>query len=292
MRTPLIAMMLSIVGGAVCAQSVSGGIKGLESCFQLARAADLICSNPANGAVERLDCLEKARAAQLECLEHVPPASSARTALPETPTAVAPRAPAKAIQPEAPTGTVSPEPPATESPDAPAGPISPKIPAKAADTPSKQPDTNWIVSETTSPVDYAPLITAVMRVPSNVKDAPTNLVVRCRAGHTELLVRTEGTWRASRPGEIQVGYQINDQPSVKLEWTASADGTAASYKDDAVDLLRSLPEGARMKISVLDKSGPSHEATFQLAGFDAVRERIAAACKWAPTASKMSSGKR
>ena len=246
MRIPLIAMMLSMVGGAVCAQSVSGGIKGLESCFQLARAADLICSNPANSAIERLDCLEKARAAQLECLEHVPSANSARTALPETPTAVAPQAPAKAIQPELPTGTVAPDLPATtKSPEA-APSASPKIPAKAAETPSKQPDTNWIVSETSSPVDYTPLITAVMRAPSNVKDAPIALVVRCRAGHTELLVRTEGSWRASRPGEIQVGYQINDQPLVKLEWAASADGTAASYKDDAVDLLRSLPEGARL----------------------------------------------
>jgi hypothetical protein len=293
MRTPLIAMMLSIAGGAVSAQSVSGGIKGLESCFQLARAADLICSNPANSAVERLDCLEKARAAQLECLEHVPPASSARTAPPEMPTAVAPEAPPKAIRPESPTGTVSPDlPAATESPEAPAGPISPKMPAKAADAPSKQPDTNWIVSETTSPVDYAPLITAVMRVPSNVKDAPTTLAVRCRGGRTELLVRTEGTWRASRPGAIQVSYQINDQPFVKLDWIASADGTTASYKDDVVDLLRSLPEGARLKITVLDRSSLSHEATFQLAGLDAVRERIAAACKWAPIANKLSSGKR
>jgi hypothetical protein len=295
MRRPLIALMLTMVGGAVCAQSVSGGIKGLESCFQLARAADLICSNPANSAVERLDCLEKARAAQLECLEHVPPTSSARTARtapPETPSAVAPQAPAKAVPPELPTGTVSPDlPAAATSPEAPL-PTSPKIPAKAAETPSRQPDTNWIVSETTSPVDYAPLITAVMRVPSNVKDAPTALVVRCRAGRTELLVRTEGNWRASRPGEIQVGYQINDQPLVKLEWMASSDGMTASYKDDAVDLLRSLPEGARLKITVLDRSGPSHEATFQLAGFDAVRDRIAAACKWAPAASKMSSGKR
>jgi hypothetical protein len=56
--------------------------------------------------------------------------------------------------------------------------------------------------------------------------------------------------------------------------------------------LRSLPEGARLKITVLDRSSLSHEATFQLAGLDAVRERIAAACKWAPTANKLSSGKR
>jgi len=36
------------------------------------------------------------------------------------------------------------------------------------------------------------------------------------------------------------------------------------YKDDAVGLLQSLPDGARLKISVIDGPGPSHEATFQL----------------------------
>jgi hypothetical protein len=286
MRRPLIAMVLSIAGGAVCAQPANEGTKSLESCFQLARAADAVCSNPANGAVERLDCLEKARQAQLECLEQVSPSMSARTASPEKPAAVSPEAPPKTIPRELPTGALSPD-SATESPDAPAGP---KVPAGAADTPSKQPDTNWIVSETTSPVDYSPLITAVMRVPSDVKDAPTTLTVRCRGGHTELLVHTEGTWHPSRRGELQVSYQINDQPLVKLEWSASADGKSASYKDDAVDFLRSLPEGALLKITVLDGSGPGPGATFQLGGFDAVREKIAAACKWAP--NKLSSGKR
>jgi len=35
-----------------------------------------------------------------------------------------------------------------------------------------------------------------------------------------------------------------------------------------------------------------HEATFQLAGLDAVRKRIAVPCKWATAADKISSGKR
>ena len=35
------------------------------------------------------------------------------------------------------------------------------------------------------------------------------------------------------------------------QWTVSADGKTASYKDDAVELLRSLPEGARLKIGAM-----------------------------------------
>ena len=153
-------------------------------------------------------------------------------------------------------------------------------------------DTAWVVSETTSPVDYSPLITAVIHSTSSVKDAPNTLAVRCRGLRTELLLRTEGAWRASRASEVQVDYQINDQPFVKLQWTVSADGTTASYKDDAVELLRSLPEGGRLKISVFDGRIPGQEATFQLTGLYSIRKKIGLACKWPPTADKISSGRR
>jgi hypothetical protein len=153
-------------------------------------------------------------------------------------------------------------------------------------------DKAWVVSETTSPVDYSPLMTAVIHSTSSVKDAPNTLAVRCRGLRTELLLRTEGAWRASRASEVQVDYQINDQPSVRLQWTVSADGKTASYKDDAVGFLRSLPEGARLKISVFDRQGLGQEATFQLTGLDSVRKKIGLACKWPSTADKMSSGKR
>jgi hypothetical protein len=171
---------------------------------------------------------------------------------------------------------------------APAPPNEP--PASAQNQPS---DAAWVVSETTSPVDYSPLITAVIHSTSSVKDAPNTLAVRCRGSRTELLLRTEGAWRASRASEVQVDHQINDQPFVRLGWAVSADGKTASYKDDAVELLRSLPEGARLKISVfVRQEGPGQEATFQLTGLDGVRKKIGLACKWPPTADKMSLGKR
>ena len=171
---------------------------------------------------------------------------------------------------------------------APASPNEPPA-GSAQNQPS---DTAWLVSETTSPVDYSPLITAAIQSTSSVKDAPDTLAVRCRGLRTELLLRTEGVWRVSRASEVQVDYQINDQPFVRRQWTVSADGKTASYKDDAVELLRSLPEGARLKISVFNGRGPVQEATFQLTGLDSVRKKIGLVCKWPPTADKMSSGSR
>jgi hypothetical protein len=276
MRAALIGMVLSGVGGAVSAQPANEGAKALEACFQSARAADAICSDPKHGATDRLDCLQKARMSQLECLEHISRGTAAGSAPPEK------RA-----------GTGSTElPTATVAPDKSKAAVAPEPPARSATVSSSPTDTNWVVSQTTSPIDYAPLITAAIRLPFSVKHAPTTLAMRCRGGRTEFLVRTEGTWRASGAREVQVDYQINDQPLVRLPWTVSADGRTAIYKDDPVALLQSLPEGARLKINVLDEPGASHEATFQLAGLDAVREKIAAACKWTPPANKMPSEKR
>jgi hypothetical protein len=105
---------------------------------------------------------------------------------------------------------------------------------------------------------------------------------------TELLVRTDGTWATTRGSE----YQVNDQPAVGLQWILSSDGKTASYKDDPVGFLQSLPDGARLKINVADRTGSSHEATFRIDGWDVVRNRIGAACKWARPTDKTSSGKR
>jgi hypothetical protein len=319
MRAPLIAIVLCGVGRAVCAQPADEGSKMLDTCFELARTADAICSDPKNGGAERLDCRQKASMAQLECLERVFPGRSAGSAPPEMPArAVSPEMPAVTAAPEVPAGSASPERPigtvakseptssqkalagtapaetpvATVSPEMMTGTASPGVPARHVDIPAMPQDTHWIVSETTSPVDYSPLITAVIRSTTSLQDAPNTLVIRCLGPRTEVLLRTQGTWRASRSNTVQVDYQVNDQPLARLQWITSADGKTASYGNDAVGLLQSLPDGARLKINVLDRTGAGHEATFQLAGLDAVRKRIAGPCKWATAADKISSGKR
>jgi hypothetical protein len=72
MRAPLIAIVLSSVGGAVCAQPMSEVVKELESCFQSTRAAHAICSDSKNSEAERLDCLQKVRTYHLRYRSKVP----------------------------------------------------------------------------------------------------------------------------------------------------------------------------------------------------------------------------
>jgi hypothetical protein len=185
--------------------------------------------------------------------------------------------------------------PETKPPELPAPPqatIRSDLSPKPAEHPTRPTATDWVVSETTSPIDYSPLVIAVIHSTSQAKDAANTLIMRCRGQRTELLVRTDGQWATTRGSELHGEYQINDQPMVALQWILSSDGKTATYKDDPVGLLQSLPDGARFKINIPDRSSSSHEATFRLDGWDAVRKKIGAACKWRPTADNASLGKR
>jgi len=321
--TGTVAPELPTAAGPVGARSANESMTGLESCFKAARIADAICSKLPDDPALRRDCFQKTNSAHLECLEHVlsetpagpatpktrseatrsePPASAAlpegssvRVSPPgqtgtletpaEVPSAEKSNSPRKAI-----VGTNPREPPS--STEAPTGAIRPGIFPKTADVPARPTGTNWLISETTSPIDYSPLVTGLMHATSKVKAAPSALVVRCVGERTELLVRTDGTWTATRGHELRVDYQVNDQPAVGLQWILSSDGKTATYKDDPVSFLQSLPDAARLKINVADRASSSHEATFQTDGLDVVRNKIATACKWARTTDKTSSGRR
>ena len=321
MWTRLASLALCLAGGTALAQSANESVSGLESCFQGARLADAVCSKLPDEPAQRVDCFVKARAAQLECLERVlseasrpaVPGSSAEMARPARPVDSAPpdasseraasKAPDRTEQPQVPVGRTpadeaarrsdaSPQSATANVPpsaaEAPTGTVRSDLSEKKSDRPA--PGTEWILSETTSPLDYSPLITAVIRSTSDVKDGPNTFAVRCRAQRTELSIRTDGAWAAPRGHELLVEYQINDQPLVRQPWILSTDGKAVSYKNDPVELLRSIPDGARLKIAVTEIV--RREATFELTGLSGVRQKVGTACKWPPVTTKTSSEKR
>jgi hypothetical protein len=318
----LIGSVFILAGGIVSARSANESFAGMELCFQAARVADAICSKLPDDPALRLDCAQKTRIAQLECLEHVlsetpagPPAlkSPSDATRSEVPAPALLEGSSELVSPPAQTGTLEmpagiPSAEKSKSPptdidrtnplepplstDVPTGAVGPDISPNTDDVPKRPTGTNWVISETTSPVDYSPLMTALIRSASQVKDAPSALAVRCRGHHTEFLVRTDGTWATTRGSELRVDYQVNDQPAVGLQWILASDGKTATYKDDPVGFLRSLPDGARLKINVADRTSSFHEATFQIDGWNIVRKKIGTACKWARTTDNTSFGKR
>jgi len=158
--------------------------------------------------------------------------------------------------------------------------LSQELSGASAPAPAQPSGANWVISETTSPVDYSPQITAAISSASAVKDAPSSFAIRCRGARIELLVSTIGSWRPSNNGEFKVAYRIDDQPAVEEQWAAFAGGRGAIFTGDVTRFLRTLREGGRLSIRVYDWQGPAHEATFQISGLDFVRQKLAAVCKW------------
>jgi hypothetical protein len=72
---------------------------------------------------------------------------------------------------------------------------------------------NWIVSETTSPVDYTPVVAASTFSRGGSDGSSMQLSIHCRAGRTELVVAGP----AVRSGEdYAISYRINDDRPVQL----------------------------------------------------------------------------
>jgi hypothetical protein len=140
----------------------------------------------------------------------------------------------------------------------------------------------WIISETTSPVDYRSQIAALTTARAASQDAPSSLAIYCRAHRTELIVSTTGSWKQVPDGDVRVMHRINEEPSVEQRWRATEAGKSLAFPGDVVRFLRSMPDGGRIMIKVYAGKGPPSETTFQLAGLDSVRRKIATACNWPP----------
>ena len=139
---------------------------------------------------------------------------------------------------------------------------------------------NWIVSETTSPVDYEPQISAVTMARAYSQDAPSSLAIRCRARRTELLVSMAKSWKRAAVGEVKVAYRINERPFVEQRWRYTEAGGGLAFQGDVVRLMRSMPDSGRILVRVYAGETHPYESTFELIGLDPVRRKIAAACGW------------
>jgi hypothetical protein len=163
----------------------------------------------------------------------------------------------------------------------------------SATTRAKAEETEWTVSETTSPVDYSPVIGATIWPRQQVNSGLSGLTISCHAKRIALSLRLMGDLDVPRWGEIWIDSQVDDQRRVKQRWTwDEQQGIFLFYAGDPVALLQSIPDGARLRLGVGDNKGARHMATYQLFGLDAVRKKVASACAWLPPVAQASSEKR
>jgi len=137
---------------------------------------------------------------------------------------------------------------------------------------------NWIISETTSPVNYTPIVTATAFSRGGSDDSLTKLAIYCRGGRTELVVSGLAVSRGG--ADYTISYRVNDGQPVQLPAGSPSLGTGAAFTGDIVRLLQSLPEEGHIAVRITARSGVAQEGRFSLGGLKTAREKLAAACKW------------
>jgi hypothetical protein len=304
----LIGATLLIFDAAAFAQSVNQ-TDGLDACFRQSRVADKICEQQTDAGL-RWECFKKTRDAELECLTHIPPGQPIASNPPPQNVPPSPSAAASSTSSDNPpenTGSI--EQPQRRDLDSTnsssnanaAAPGAPQITATGgeatlhaqpdAQTPKKAsapPANRWIVSETTSPIDYSPLVSAVLEPIQHGDNGPINLAIHCRKKRIELMLQFSGNsaWR----NQPQIYFQNGNQSPVQLDLSWSADGKMATVKNDPVSLLQPVPDGSTLKIWASGRA--PQDTTFQLVGLDGIKSKVGAACNWAPQQAQTSAKRR
>jgi hypothetical protein len=139
-------------------------------------------------------------------------------------------------------------------------------------------DGGWVVSETTSPVDYSPIATATTASRKGAGTAQMQLAIRCRTGRTEFALT--GPAISGRGENYFISYRVNGGQSVQLAGATAAFGDGVAFKGDVVTLLQQLPADGEFAVRLLTLAGNELDATFSLNGLDGLRTRIGSTCKW------------
>ena len=139
----------------------------------------------------------------------------------------------------------------------------------------------WIVSETTSPLDYTPITTATASYRSSPDGTAMLLSIQCRSGRTDLVI--DGAPAARRGQDYVVSYTVNNGQPVAVATGAPPSGTGIAIKTDVGPLLAALPDRGEITFLVAARQGPAWEGRYALAGLKTIRDRLAGPCKW-PTA--------
>jgi hypothetical protein len=137
---------------------------------------------------------------------------------------------------------------------------------------------NWTISETTSPVDYTPIVVAIAPSSAGAENSGMQLLIYCRGGRTELVVG--GPAISGRGEDYAISYRINGDRPVQTAAGAPSFGTGAAFKGDIVRLLQSLPEEGDIAVHLSPRTGAARDGHFSLGGLKTVRDKLAAACKW------------
>jgi hypothetical protein len=158
----------------------------------------------------------------------------------------------------------------------------PPAPPAAAIRPEVSPGgDNWIFSETTSPIDYSPIIIASALSADGPDGAALRLSIQCRGGRTDMVI--DGP-TFSRPGEEYGVYYAADGIKPTLVTAGRpASGTGVTIKVDVPRMLSLLPDRGDVVFHLTPRHGTAKEGRYPLAALKTVLKRLATPCNWPST---------
>lgn len=137
---------------------------------------------------------------------------------------------------------------------------------------------NWVVSETTSPLDYSPVVIATATARGAADGSGMKLSIACRGGTTSLVL--SGTGALPAGDAYAVSYSVDGGAPTKLAAAATPAGTGMALGGDVVRLLVSLPAHGEIAFRIAGRQGVTLEGRYSLAGLKTTRERLAVSCRW------------
>jgi hypothetical protein len=151
-------------------------------------------------------------------------------------------------------------------------------------TPQAPREDRWIISQTSSPLDYSPIASATISSREVEGGGAMQLSIRCRGGRTEIEVA--GPAITGRGDDYAISYRVSGGRPVQIAAATPAFGAGVAFKADVVALIQSLPGDGEFVLHLSPHVGPSQDAIFSLTGLERVRARIAGPCGWPHTIAK------
>ena len=137
---------------------------------------------------------------------------------------------------------------------------------------------SWVISETTSPIDYSPVVVATATARGAPDGMGMKLSIACRGGTTSVVLGAAGALPAG--DAYTVSYAIDGGSPAALAAVAAPSGMALS--GDVVGFLVSLPGQGEIAFHIVGRQGAALEGRYALAGLKITRERMAVSCRWPP----------
>jgi hypothetical protein len=134
----------------------------------------------------------------------------------------------------------------------------------------------WIFSETTSPIDYSPVVVASATASGAPDGSGMTLSIACRGGNTSAALTVPSVLPAGERYAVSLAVDGGSPTILAAAPTPFGAGMALGLD---VRLLFSLPAQGELSFRIIGRQGGGWEGRYSLADLKITRDRMVVSCK-------------